>query len=301
MLVGPTGVGKTEVAFRTAERLGGEIVSADSRLFYRMMDIGTAKPSSQMMKQIPHHLIDVVDPDESYTCKRFERDARDAVRGILARKRIPVVVGGSGLYVRALTDGIFEGPEADQDLRRKLRAEAAERGTARLWARLQAVDRKKAAQVDPENLVRIIRALEVYELTGRRMSELEQQAVPFEVPCMKIGLTRKRSELYRMIDQRVDRMMEAGFLYEVKRLADRGYGDNLTVGGSLGYRELIAHIGGETTLTDAVDSIKRNTRHFAKRQITWFRRDPKITWIDITEGDDVDKIADEVITRFRLR
>lgn len=299
IIVGPTGVGKTEVAFRAARLLGGEIVSADSRLVYRMMDIGTAKPGAQMMEQVRHHMIDLVDPDENYTCKRFEQDAREAVRDILSRRRVPVVVGGSGLYIRALTDGIFEGPEADTELRRNLRSEAARRGTAWLWTRLKDVDPEKAAQIDPQNLVRIIRALEVYELTGRRMSELEQQAERFEVPSVTVGLKRGRGELYRLIDCRVDRMMEAGFLYEVRMLLDQGYGDTHAVGRSLGYRELIGHLRGKTTLADAVELIKRNTRHFAKRQMTWSKKDTAITWLDISDDSDVDTIVDLVIAGFR--
>ncbi len=298
MLVGATGVGKTEVGLRVARQLGGEIVSADSRLVYRMMDIGTAKPDSRMLEAIPHHLVDVVDPDEEYTCKRFEREARQAIREIMARGRVPVVIGGSGLYIRALTEGIFEGPGRDPDLRRRLRAENRSSGRSGLWQRLKEVDPVKAAEIDPGNLVRIIRALEVYELTGEPISKLERQAEPFEVPFVKIGLTRARSELYRIIDRRVDGMMEQGFLYEVKRLVDQGYGDTEAVSRSLGYRELIRSLAGDLTLEEAVELIKHNTRHFAKRQLTWFRKDRDITWLDISGNSNFDKIAAGVLDRF---
>jgi tRNA dimethylallyltransferase len=298
ILVGATGVGKTEVGLRVARRLGAEIVSADSRLVYRMMDIGTAKPDSRMMEEIPHHLVDVVDPDEEYTCKRFEREARQTIRDIIARGRTPVVIGGSGLYVRALTEGIFDGPGSDPVLRRRLIAEDRRSGRSRLWQRLKDVDPVKAAKIDPGNLVRIIRALEVYELTGEPMSKLERQAEPLEVPFVKIGLTRARAELYRIIDRRVDRMMEQGFLYEVKRLLDHGYGDTQPVRRSLGYRELIRSLAGDLTLEDAVELIKRNTRHFAKRQLTWFRKDRDISWLYISGDSDLDTIAAVVVDRF---
>lgn len=300
ILVGATGVGKTEVGFRVARHIGGEIVSADSRLIYRMMDIGTAKPDSRMMNEIPHHLVDVADPGEAYTCKRFEREARAVIRDIICRGRAPVVIGGSGLYVRALTDGIFEGPGRDPELRQRLRGEARSCGPSRLWLNLKRVDPVKAAEIDPQNTLRIIRALEVYELTGQPMSELERQAEPFEVPSVKIGLQRARSELYGIIDRRVDRMMEQGFLYEVKRLLDYGYGDTQAVNRSLGYRELIRSETGEITLEDAIQIIKQNTRHFAKRQLTWFKKEKDLTWLDITGRDDWDALADEVIASATL-
>ena len=281
ILLGPTGVGKTEVGFHMALLTDGEIISADSRLVYRGMDIGTAKPSS--------------DPDSEYTCKMFEEEARRAVDDIMARAKTPVVVGGTGLYVRALTDGIFEGPGRDEALRARLQTEAESRGRRHLWERLNSVDPEKARAIDPENLVRVIRALEVYELAGRPMSELEKAAEPLGVPYVKVGLIRAREELYRGIDNRVEAMLEAGLVEEVKRLVEQGYGDTPAVRDSLGYQEMLRYLDGSVTYVEAVCLIKRNTRHFAKRQMTWFRKEKDIAWIDITGRTDFPQIAKKLL------
>jgi tRNA dimethylallyltransferase len=296
ILIGPTGVGKTEVGYHLAVLLGGEIVSADSRLVYRGMDIGTAKPSRAMRDRVVHHLIDIRNPDEAYTCKTFEKEGRGAVRDILARGKTPVVVGGTGLYVRALTDGIFEGPGRDEALRARLAREAEAEGRQYLWEKLKSVDPDKARTVDPKNLVRVVRALEIYELTGRRMSELEREAEPLGIPYVRVGLTRAREELYGLIDRRVDAMLEAGLIEEVRRLAEEGYGETSALRDSLGYQEVLAYLDGSITYAEAVRLIKRNTRRFAKRQMTWFRKEEDITWLDITGRTDFPQIAKEIAT-----
>jgi tRNA dimethylallyltransferase len=299
ILVGPTGVGKSDVGFYLAGLIGGEIISADSRLVYRGMDIGTAKPSMRMRDQVAHHLVDVADPGEEYTSKMFEMAARRAVRSILKRGKTPVVVGGTGLYVRALTDGIFEGPGRDEALRAKLRAEAESKGKQYLWRRLHSVDPVKARATDPGNLVRVIRALEVYELTGRPMSELETLAEPLGIPYLKMGLSRARDELYRLIDRRVEQMLEAGLVAEVKRLVEAGYGKAPALRDSLGYQEVLGYLEGTLTYVEAVDLIKRNTRRFAKRQMTWFRKEKDLTWFDITGRTDFAQIAQEIALDLR--
>jgi tRNA dimethylallyltransferase len=299
IIVGPTGVGKTEIGIHLARTLSGEVVSADSRLVYCMMDIGTAKPDSRVRQEIPHHMIDIVKPDEEYTSKRFEEEGRVAVRDILARGRLPVVVGGSGLYVRALTDGVFDGPGRDAGLRKRLTDEAESEGSAALYERLMAVDPEKAGQIGPANTLRLVRALEVWEMTGSPMSKLEKSAEPLEIPSVKFGLTRSSKELYGMVEDRVDRMMDLGFLDEVKGLIAGGYGDSPPVRRSLGYRELIQHLEGVHSLEGAVRLIKRNTRHFAKRQMTWFRKEKGITWIDITGREDYPAIASEITQELR--
>jgi tRNA dimethylallyltransferase len=296
IVVGPTGVGKTEVGFYLALAVGGEIISADSRLVYRGMDIGTAKPSRRMRDEVAHHLIDIVDPGDEYTCKMFEEDARQAVHDILARGKTPVVVGGTGLYVRALTDGIFEGPGRDDELRARLMAEARDKGARDLWERLHTLDPGKARGIDPENVVRVVRALEVYYLTGRPMSELEKTARPLEVPFAKVALTRAREELYGIIDRRVEAMLEAGLVEEVKRLVDQGYRDAPAVHDSLGYQEVLRYLDGAITYAEAVRLIKRNTRRFAKRQMTWFRKEEDIKWVDITGRTDFPEIARQILT-----
>ena len=298
ILVGPTGVGKTDVSLHLARYLQAEILSADSRLIYRMMDIGTAKPGLEMRAEVPHHMIDLVDPDREYICKEFERGAREAIRAILARGRTPIVVGGSGLYVKALVDGIFEGPGKDPALRRELEAQAGLRGKHHLWQKLEEVDPEKASQIDPENLIRVIRALEVYHTTGVPMSELEKQAEPIGIPYRKFGLRRERQELYGLIDARVDRMVDRGFLEEVGRLVDRGYGDAPAVRATLGYSEMVRHLEGSLSLEEAIGLVKRGTRHFAKRQMTWFRKDKEITWMDITGRTDHAEIASQIATLF---
>jgi tRNA dimethylallyltransferase len=279
ILVGPTAVGKTGVSIELARRLSGEIVSADSRLVYRMMDIGTAKPGERIRREIPHHMIDIVNPDEEYTCRLFEIEARRVIRRILEQGRLPIVVGGSGLYVRALTHGIFGGPERDDELRQLLLDEAGADSQIALWEELKRIDPVKAQETDPHNLPRVLRALEVYRHTGTPMSELELRAEPFEIPWVMIGLTLPRRELYAAIDRRVDEMMQAGFLDEVKMLVEKGYGETPVLHRTLGYRELLSYIEGKTTLAKAVEMIKRNTRRFAKRQMTWFRNQPHIHWL----------------------
>jgi tRNA dimethylallyltransferase len=297
ILVGPTGVGKSDVGFHLARLAGGEIVSADSRLLYRGMDIGTAKPPHAMRDEVPHHFIDVLDPDKEYTCKMFEVEGRRTVTDILDRGRVPTVVGGTGLYVRALTEGIFEGPAKDEDLRARLRVEAESIGKRALWDRLASVDPEKARGIDAGNLVRVIRALEVCELTGRRMSELEKEAIPFDIPFVKLGLVRSREELYGIIDRRVEAMLGAGLVDEVKALMQRGYGGAAAVRDSLGYQEILRFLEGGITYEKTVRLIKRNTRRFAKRQLTWFRKDKEITWVDITGRSDSARIAQELLAR----
>ena len=294
VLAGPTGVGKTGVSISLARRLDAEIVSADSRLFYRGMDIGTAKPTLEERGGIPHHMIDVADPDEEYSCKRFEVEARRLIRDILDRGKAVLAVGGSGLYVKALTDGIFEGPAGDPSFRRTLTSEAMRKGKEHIWRMLVDVDPVKAAQIDPENLARVIRAIEVHRKTGTPMSELEKLAEPIGIPHVKFGLSRARKELYTRIEKRVDEMMNMGFLDEVRGLAERGYSGARPVKGSLGYSELISHLEGSVALDRAVSLIKRNTRHFAKRQTTWFKKDIEITWLDITGRSNPRNIAADI-------
>jgi tRNA dimethylallyltransferase len=295
LLIGPTGVGKSEVAFALAKMIAAEIVSADSRLVYRMMDIGTAKPSPEMRKAVPHHMIDLVDPDSDYTCKRFEIQSRQVIRDIVGRGRSAVVVGGSGLYLRALVNGIFEGPGRDSKVRKRLEGQARIKGKAFLWQELMKVDPVKARQIDPENMIRTVRALEVFEITGKPMSELEKGAKPLTMPVVKFGLLRDRIELYSNIERRVDRMMEMGFLREVEHLVDRGYGDSCVLRNCLGYRELLVYLEGSVSLDKAVEMVKKSTRNFAKRQITWFRKEKDVRWMDVTGRYDYDEIAREIV------
>ena len=277
-VAGPTAVGKTEWSLLLAEALDGEIVSADSRLVYRGMDIGTAKPSPAEMARVPHHLIDILDPGETLGLAEFQRLARAAIDGIHARGRLPLLVGGTGQYVWALLEGWTAPPvPADPARRAALEADAARIGHEALHARLAALDPDAAAIIDPRNVRRTIRALEVIEATGQPFSA-QRRKVPPPYATFIAGLARPRAELYGRIDARVDAMMAAGLLDEVRRLAAGGRRLSASAGQALGYRELGRHLAGEIPIEEAVRLAQRNTRHFARRQTNWFRKMPGIAW-----------------------
>ena len=298
VILGPTATGKSQLAVEMTRRFDGEIVSADSRQVYQYMDIGTAKPTADQRAGVPHHLIDVVDPDEDYNVARYQREATQALEAILSRGRLPFLVGGSGLYLAAAM-GELDLPIVGRDaqFRACLEKEAEERGREALHRRLAEVDPASAARLHPNDLVRVIRALEVHHLTGMPRSAFlrergERRDAPFRF--LRIGLTAPRQALYRRIDQRVEKMMEAGLLEEVSGLLARGYHLGLKSLDSLGYRELGAHLEGGTSLEEAVETLKRNTRRFAKRQLTWFRKTPGVKWFDITEPSFATAVAREI-------
>ncbi|MFQ6001393.1 MAG: tRNA (adenosine(37)-N6)-dimethylallyltransferase MiaA [Anaerolineae bacterium] len=285
VIVGPTAVGKTQLALRLCEEFRGEVVSADSRQIYRGMDIGTAKPTAEERRRVPHHLIDLIEPDEGFTLVQYQEKAYEAIDEILSRGRLPFLVGGTGLYVKALVEG-FSVPRVKPDMarRRALLKEARERGAEALHARLKEVDPTAAARIDPRNVRRVIRALEVYEATGQPISQLQRKEPP-PYSILKIGLTMERKALYRRIDERVDRMMEMGLLEEVKRLVERGYGYHLPAMSGLGYKQLGLYLRGEVDLAEAVRMIKSETRRFVRQQYKWFRLDDEtINWIEV-DGD----------------
>jgi tRNA dimethylallyltransferase len=302
LIVGPTAVGKTEVSILVAERLRAEIISADSRQVYRYMDIGTAKPSAEERRRVPHHMIDIVDPDVDYNAGDYGREAGLAIEEVRGRGLVPLVVGGSGLYVRALVEGFCPGPRADEGLRERLRKEAERDGTVRLHERLARVDPGAAAKIHPNDEQRLVRALEVYELTGRRLSDLQQKGREERaVTQMPVGLERKRSDLYRRIGERVRGMLLRGLVEEVRGLIARGYGAELNSMRALGYREIIRHLEGELSLEEAVALLVRNTKAFARRQMTWFRAMPDVEWIELEEGGDAGSGADRVAASLEAR
>ncbi len=291
VIAGPTGAGKTGLAVRLARAHGGEIISADSMQVYRHMDIGTAKPTLAERRRIRHHLIDVVDPDEPFSAARFVRHARIIIRDLHLSKKPVFVVGGTGLYIRALLGGLFDGPDANEDLRAFYRAEQARHGKAYLHEKLKRVDAKAAARIQPNDTVRIIRALEVLEASGQSITE-KQAAHRFEdrpYEAMRIGLAPGRDELYAGIDRRADRMIEEGLVEEVQDLLDRGYGEALKPMQSLGYRHMVRHLGGDFDLSEALRLLKRDTRRYAKRQMTWFGTDRDMTWFHPGDGDALDE------------
>lgn len=282
VIAGPTASGKSALAAGLARLFDGEVISADSMQVYRHMDIGTAKPSEDEMAGVAHHLISVVDPSEEYTAAKFREDALQKIQEILGRGKRVVIAGGTGLYIKALTQGLFEGPEADWDLRRGLLEEAEKKGREALHEKLREADPVSASRIHPNNLHRVIRALEVYSLSKRPISDLQEEhsfaPAPFET--LKIGLSMERAELYAAIDRRVERMVEAGLLDETRRLLSMGHHSGLKPMRGLGYKEMTAFIEGEYAFDEAVRLIKRNTRHYAKRQMTWFRKDPEIRWFN---------------------
>lgn len=285
-IVGPTGVGKSAFAVEIAERLGGEIVNADSRQLYRGMDIGTAKPGPKERHRVPHHLVDVRTPDDPIDVAKFAALAHEAIAGIVARGCPVLAVGGSGLYLRALRDGIFGGPGAAPEIRRELAALANNRGAGYLHGLLREVDPVSAARVGPNDLYRLVRALEVYRLTGTPIS-VHQRCHGFagrRYDCVTVGLTMPREKLYEAINRRFDRMAASGIVDEVRALLAEGYRPDKPPLCTIGYRQMVAFVRGELEFAEAVDLAKRDTRRLAKRQLTWFRADPEIVWVDATLG-----------------
>jgi tRNA dimethylallyltransferase len=299
VLVGPTASGKTAVSLEVARLLGAEIVSADSRQIYRYMDIGTAKPTSDQRLSIPHHFIDERDPDQEFNAGEFGMLGRERIAQIFSRGRLPLVVGGSGLYVQALIDGFFEGPGADPEYRAVLTRRLETDGTRELMAELERIDPAAARRIDPTKPRRIIRALEVFHTTGAPLSELHRQArqeIPFE-PVL-VGLTMARSALYGRINERCGGMVQQGLVEEAKGLESRGFPQSLNALNTVGYVEAFASLSGEVTSERMLETFRQNSRHYAKRQLTWFRRDGRIVWLDAEFSGPVE-LAQRVAEVFR--
>ena len=309
-LVGPTASGKTTVGIEVALRIGAEILSLDSMSLYRGMDIGTAKPTPAERDRVPHHLVDIADPHEAFSTGRYLAAAEAAIADVVARGKRPLFVGGTALYLKAFTEGFFDGPSADWALRNRLIAEAEEHGLPALHERLKAVDPAAAARIHPNDLRRIVRALEVLEVTGRPISEQQTQwgqAPQVGRLCHLVGLRRGRKELCERISRRVDAMFAAGLVDEVRRLLRGTHSaSNVSPGIShaaaqfVGYREVIAHLRGELTLDEAVENVKARTRQFAKRQMTWFRSFPQIRWVDADVASTAVGLAAQVVEAFGL-
>jgi len=295
-LIGCTASGKSRVALELARRLGGEIVAVDSMKIYRRMDIGTAKPSLEDRREIVHHLIDIVEPSESYSLGRFVEDADRVIRDIHNRGRPVVAEGGSMMFVRGLVSGVFEGPSADHAFRRELRERAKREGTAGLHAELVRVDPAAAARIHLNDLRRIERALEVYRLAGVPISELQAQWAQScsKYDCRVASLRRSKEETSRRINARVQQMVGAGLIEEVRSLLGEPAGIGDQAAQAVGYAEMIRHLQGELSLEDAVEQIKINTRRLAKSQRTWMRRMPGVRWVDVAEDETVEQIADRV-------
>lgn len=288
-VVGPTATGKSALALELAERYGGEIVNADALQVYRGFDVGTAKPTTEERARVPHHLLDVVDPGERFSAGDFARQAKAALAEIHGRGRVAFVVGGSGFYLRALFSGLSPLPRADPDLRRELDRRAREEGPAALHAELARVDPEAASRLPLADVQRVVRALEIVRLGGRsRDAQTAERPLGHDpVPAAWIGLTLPRTLLYDRIGARVARMLDRGWVAEIEGLLARGIGSDAPAFQAIGYRQLVRHLRGEQTLESAVAEIVQATRRFAKRQLTWFRRESQVTWFDARELDSV--------------
>lgn len=280
VICGPTGIGKTGLSLALAKEFDGCIVSADSMQIYRYMDIGTAKPSVAERRQIPHYMMDIVDPDELYDAARFCREGRQAIAHIHDMNKLPIVVGGTGFYIKALLHGLFEARPVDSLIVERLKKQSAEEGTGILYKRLCECDPEAAARIHPNDVYRVVRALAVYEMTGKPMSALQEdhgfKQNPFDV--MKICLNDDREILYDRIDRRVDRMVADGLADEVKTLLGMGYSENLRPMLAIGYRHMTDFLQGRAGWAETIEFLKRDTRRFAKRQLTWFKKETDIIW-----------------------
>jgi tRNA dimethylallyltransferase len=285
-IVGPTAVGKSELALHLAQYFPLEIISADSRQVYRYMDIGTNKPSPAERASVPHHVIDVVEPDEDFSLAMYHQLAIEALKAIQQKGKLPLLVGGSGLYVWSLVEG-WKIPQVppDQKLRRQLEARAEQEDSQNLYRELEAIDPVAAAKINPSNIRRIIRALEIYHATGQSPSQLQRKEAPgFSI--LVIGLTRERSELYKKIDWRVDKMIQSGLVEEVEQLLKKGYSPSLPSMSGIGYKQIVQFLRGEMTLPQAIDKIKYETHRLARHQYAWFRlSDSRIRWFDVSETE----------------
>ncbi|MCL2337119.1 MAG: tRNA (adenosine(37)-N6)-dimethylallyltransferase MiaA [Firmicutes bacterium] len=298
IIAGPTATGKTEVAVKAAAALDGEIVSADSMLIYRHMDIGTAKPDEQEKGGIPHYLIDIVAPDAAYSAENYQGQARQAIEDIHARGKLPILAGGTGFYIDAVIfDYDFSRAAPDMALRRLLMQEAAERGNRAVHDRLRAVDPGAAACIHPNNLKRVIRALEIQAQTGVA-GALQRAGSKHEYPLydqLFFCLNYERAVLYQRIEKRVDVMLARGLVREVRGLLEQGYRPELVAMQGLGYKEIVGYLYNRYSLEEAVQILKRNTRRFAKRQLTWFKRYSNIKWIDMGQYSSIDAAAVELV------
>jgi len=300
-LLGPTASGKSEVAFVVAPRINAEIISLDSMLVYKGMDIGTDKPSAALREKIAHHLIDIAEPQEAFSLGRYVKEARRKVAEISGKGKRALFVGGTGLYLKGVLKGIFSGPPADWTLRKRLREEAEKSGLQALYERLKRIDPEAAKKISVRDLRRIIRALEVYELTGKPISQLQTQfdRTP-AAEAVLVCLNRERGDLYQRIDERVERMFASGLVEEVKGLLKQG---NLSRSASqaVGYKETIGFIEGKYDLAEAKRLIRKNTRRLVRRQLTWFRSFPEIKWLQIEKNEPKELIAQKVINLFGLQ
>jgi tRNA dimethylallyltransferase len=294
IITGPTCSGKTKTSLILAEKSGGEIISADSRQIYKYMDIGTAKPSPEERRRVPHHLIDILNPDERYTAAGFRKDAEKIITEIKSRGKNPIIAGGTGLYIKSLVDGICKAPGASPEIRKKLEERAVEKGLYNLYIELEQADRKSALTIHPNDKRRIIRALELFHLTGQPPSELRKWEKP-NLDFIMIGIDVPRETLYKRINTRVDDMFREGFIDEVEKLLEMGYEKSLVSMEAVGYKEIIEYIKGRIQIGTAVENTKNATRKYARRQSTWFRKDKRIIWLESDKTCGYKKLMERIL------
>jgi len=301
-IIGCTACGKGAVGCALARRIGGQIISVDSMKIYRRMDVGTAKPSAQLRAEIPHHCIDLVEPSEGFSVAEYLACADASIHAVLAGSAIPLAVGGTSLYIKALTEGLFEDPSTDPRLRAELTRRAEDLGHQALHAELALVDPVSAERIHPNDLRRIVRALEVYRSTGRPISSLQRQwdAGARRYDCVFVGLRRDQADLHRRIVMRVRRMMQAGLAEEVARLLAEPAGLSSQAAQAVGYAEIIEHLRGGCSLDQAVEHIKINTRRLAKKQRTWHRRWRDVKWFDLPPDEQADQTARRILAEVRF-
>ena len=301
VIAGPTCSGKTSLSLLLADKLNTEIISADSRQFYKYLDIGTAKPDEVVLQKTKHHFINILEPDEYFNASMFEKQALTIIENLFAGNKVPIVAGGSGMYIKALTDGIFDEADLNTELRERFLKLREEKGNEGLYEELIKIDPQSASGMLPQNWKRVMRALEVYYATGTPIHKFhEQQSRNINIDFKIFGLNWNRSLLYKNIEARVDQMLDNGLIDEIKYILSKGYDKSLNALNTVGYKEIISFIDGEISLEKAVELIKRNTRRYAKRQMTWFRKVDGIKWFDVSSFNDLFVISDEIINSVGL-
>lgn len=302
IIVGPTAVGKTAISLELASKLGAEIVSADSRQIYQFLNIGTAKPTIAEQQRIPHHFIDLFPPDRPYSAGAFGKDARQLIQSLFDVGRIPIVVGGAGFYIRALVDGLQTPEVQDAQIKLALTQKLQEVGLTALYDELKTKDPEAARQIHCNDTQRILRALEVIQITNQPFSGfLQQKLEPAEFVPVFIGFTRERQRLYQIIEKRVDLMFQQGLVEEVQDLQKRGYGPELNALQTVGYQEVFDYLQNQISYSEMVSLIKRNTRRYAKRQLTWFNADRRIFWINLDEISKIELLIESIVQKLDIR
>ena len=297
VIVGPTCSGKTTFSIELAKKINGEIISADSRQFYKLLDIGTAKPTPEELSQVKHHLVDFISPQTEYNVSRFEEDSLKIIESLFKENKTPVIVGGSGLYIRAVVEGLFNEIDTDEEYREYLNELRTKFGNTHIYGILKEVDPVSAEKMLPQNWKRVMRALEVFHISGEPIWKFQKEHKrETDIEFRQFGLNWPREILYKNIETRVDKMIDLGLVDEVKSLLANGYNENINALNTVGYKEIISYLKSEYSLERAIELIKRNTRHYAKRQMTWFRKDESINWLDINSNEDLFKQVSRIAT-----